>query len=146
MRPYRTSRARTRPVLEDVDRAILKELARNSRISMAELGKRVHLSRAHVYRRVEALRNGGVIRGFSLDVDASAAGAAVAAVVLFEAKQQSWDELHDLVRRMPQVQYAAATSGECDLALIVRAESLSGLRDIVLGSSRYWTPCSGRER
>jgi DNA-binding Lrp family transcriptional regulator len=119
--------------MDDLDLRIVRELVRDGRMSMSHLAARVHLSRAHVYRRVERLTSDGVIRGISADVDACKAGLRVGALVLLQAHQERWQELHDGVRAMAQVQYAAATTGDFDMVVIVRAESIEVLRDVVLG-------------
>lgn len=100
---------------------------------MTELGERVHLSRAHVYRRVEALRTVGVLRGISADIDPARVGLAVSALVLLQTIQERWREVHDAVQAMPSVQYAAATAGEFDMVVLVRTASVEALRDVVLG-------------
>ncbi len=120
-------------LMDDVDLRILHELVRDGRLSMTELGKRVHLSRAHAYRRVDALKSAGVLRGISATIDADKAGLHVSALVLLQARQERFQELHDAVQAMPQVQYAAATAGDFDMIVLVRAESVRALRDLVLG-------------
>lgn len=119
--------------MDATDRAILSELADDARLSMSDLAERVSLSRAHAYRRVEALRVAGVLRGFTIDVDYKLAELSVGAVVLVETVQDRWEAVHEMVRAMPGVQYAAATTGGYDMALIVRAESVDELRETVLG-------------
>lgn len=119
--------------MDQIDLEILGKLVRDSRLSMTQLARQVHLSRAHVYRRVEALREAGVIRRFSADIDPQQAGLPVSALVLLQTQQDRWHELHDAVQAMPHVQYAAATTGDFDLGILVRAESVDSLRDVVLG-------------
>ena len=119
--------------MDAVDREILNELVSDGRLSMTQLAERVHLSRAHVYRRVEALKSAGVIRRISADIDSRRAGMEVSALVLIQAHQERWQELHDAVQAMPNVQYAAVTAGDFDMVVLVRAESVEVLRDVVLG-------------
>lgn len=118
--------------MDELDRAILAELADDARIPMTRLAERVHLSRAHLYRRVDALHESGVIRGFSVDVDPQAAGLDAAALVLLQTDQARWADVQQALRAMPQVQFAAATTGEVDVAALVRASSVEELRDVVL--------------
>jgi DNA-binding Lrp family transcriptional regulator len=88
--------------VDPTDLAILNELARDGRISMNDLAGKVNLSRAHTYRRVEALVSSGLIRSFTIDIDPEQTGLKVAAVVLVEAVQDRWAEVHDMVRAMPR--------------------------------------------
>jgi Lrp/AsnC family transcriptional regulator, leucine-responsive regulatory protein len=50
--------------LDHYDSRILAELQRDARISMSELGRRVHLSQPAVTERVRKLELSGVIKGY----------------------------------------------------------------------------------
>ena len=63
--------------MDQTDRKILAELARNSRITMKELGEKVHLTSPAVTSRVEKLEQAGVIEGYSIIVNQSKLGCAV---------------------------------------------------------------------
>ena len=111
---------------------ILAELTANARISMSALAEKVQLSRSHCYRRVEALERSGVIRSYTVDVDHAQAGLELAAVILVETVQERWAEVHELIRAMPGVQLAVATTGNFDVTLLVRVASLDHLRETIL--------------
>jgi Lrp/AsnC family transcriptional regulator, leucine-responsive regulatory protein len=55
--------------IDSYDTRILDELQRDARISMSELGRRVHLSQPAVAERVKKLEISGVIRGYHAAVD-----------------------------------------------------------------------------
>ncbi|WP_042400779.1 Lrp/AsnC family transcriptional regulator [Streptacidiphilus carbonis] len=60
--------------MDDVDRAILSVLAREGRISNADLAARVGLSPSPCLRRVNRLEQSGVIRGYRAVIDPAAVG------------------------------------------------------------------------
>ena len=60
--------------LDQIDRAIITELTRDGRLSVAALAERVHISRAHCYSRLNRLQEDGVITGFSATIDPVKAG------------------------------------------------------------------------
>ena len=60
--------------MDAIDRAILRQLQADGRISNAELAERVRLSPSPCLRRVRALERAGVIRGYHADVDQAALG------------------------------------------------------------------------
>ena len=60
--------------MDAIDRAILRQLQADGRISNAELAERVRLSPSPCLRRVRALERAGVIRGYHADVDPAALG------------------------------------------------------------------------
>lgn len=56
-------------MLDNTDRCILDELSKNSRLTMKELGKKVHLTGPAVSARVAKLEDQGVIEGYSIKVN-----------------------------------------------------------------------------
>ncbi|MBY4892626.1 Lrp/AsnC family transcriptional regulator [Rhodobacteraceae bacterium N5(2021)] len=60
--------------IDEKDRQILRELARDGRISNLDLAERVALSPSATLRRVQALEAGGVIAGYRAVLDPLAMG------------------------------------------------------------------------
>jgi Lrp/AsnC family leucine-responsive transcriptional regulator len=57
--------------MDRLDRAILRHLQADGRLSNVELAERVRLSASQCLRRVRALERAGAIRGYHADVDPS---------------------------------------------------------------------------
>lgn len=55
--------------MDEVDGAILRELIADSRISMADLGRRVGLAPSTVHKRIARLLESGVIERFTISLD-----------------------------------------------------------------------------
>ncbi len=55
--------------LDRMDRSILSALAKNGRLSMAELAEKVGLSKTPVQARVKRLERDGFIRGYAAVID-----------------------------------------------------------------------------
>jgi DNA-binding Lrp family transcriptional regulator len=51
--------------MDDVDRDIIRELTRNGRMSVTQVAKNVHISRAHAYIRFARLTSEGVLTKFT---------------------------------------------------------------------------------
>ena len=60
--------------MDSLDYAILRQLQRDGRLTNVELADRVRLSPSSCLRRVRALEQAGVIRGYHADVDPAAVG------------------------------------------------------------------------
>jgi DNA-binding Lrp family transcriptional regulator len=58
--------------MDSLDRAILRQLQTDGRLTNVELAERVRLSPSPCLRRVRALERGGVIRGYHADIDPAA--------------------------------------------------------------------------
>ena len=74
--------------IDDRDRAILRELMRDGRLTNAELAERVHLSQSACLRRVRALEEGGIIAGYVMLLDSVAVGLPGVAFVAVSLDQQ----------------------------------------------------------
>ena len=67
--------------LDHHDTRILAELQADARLTMAELGRRVHLSQPAVTERVRKLEASGVISGYRATVDLAKLGYGIRAII-----------------------------------------------------------------
>ncbi len=117
--------------LDGVDRALLHLLRDDGRLPVAELASRANVARATAYNRLQRLREAGVIRNFTIDVDPAAAGLGIAALILVSGAQMRWRQLATSLQRMEEIEWAALVTGAEDLVLLVRVEDMAQLRDLV---------------
>ena len=92
--------------LDDLDRAILRELMRDGRMTNVEVAERVHLSPSACLRRVRALEERGVIESYVALLDAVRAGLTGAAFVFVTLEQQGramLDAFERDARRHPEI-------------------------------------------
>lgn len=118
--------------LDDLDRAIIRELRADGRISMRALAEKVSVSRSNAYTRVERLVADGVVTGFAAQVDPVRAGLGTSAYVLVNIEQNSWRKVSAELRTMPHVEHLAFVGGDVDLVMLVRTPDNASLRDVVL--------------
>ncbi len=123
---------RSAAALDEVDRRILDELARDGRISIRTLAERVHVSRTNAYARVERLLRDGVITGFAARVAPEPAGLGTSAYIALTIRQDTWREVSAELARVRYVEHVALLSGEHDVLALVRAPDNATLRDVVL--------------
>lgn len=64
-------------MIDNTDRKILDELKRNSRITMKELGEKVHLTGQATSTRILRLEEKGIIKGYTIDIDENKLGNSV---------------------------------------------------------------------
>lgn len=91
--------------IDNVDLKILKYLSDNSRMSNAELGRILDLSRAAVRERVNSLVERGIIEAFTIVVDPRKAGTSLS--VYFDIEVE-WGKLDDVVNAL--VEYEEITN------------------------------------
>jgi DNA-binding Lrp family transcriptional regulator len=118
--------------LDDTDRRVVKVLQADGRLSVNELAGRVNVSRATAYQRLARLQETGVIRRFTVDVDAKKLGLPIAALVLVNVVQHAWRGVGERLKHMPGVEWLALSTGSFDYVLLVRAPDVDHLRDVIL--------------
>src|SRR5437764_13349315 len=95
-----------RPILDDVDRRLLRELAADARIPNNALADRVGIAPSTCLGRVRALRESGVIRGYHADVDPVALGRPIQAMIAVRLQSHARGHIPDFmakIARPPEV-------------------------------------------
>ncbi|MGN6526367.1 MAG: Lrp/AsnC family transcriptional regulator [Burkholderiaceae bacterium] len=118
------------PPLDAIDRKILGILQDSGRMSNVELAAAVQLSAPQCFRRVRALEERGVIRGYRAAVDPLALGLGVAAYVSVNVEAGAFGRVREVeatLRDFPQVLECHIVSGDCDYLLKVVAGDLKAL-------------------
>ena len=86
--------------MDAVDRAIIRELTRDGRLANVELAERIALSPSACLRRVRALEDSGVIRGYRAEIDPAAVGRAFEITVLVELAHKDRATVEEFERRL----------------------------------------------
>lgn len=116
--------------MDDLDRALLVLLQRDASQPYAALGQAVGLSSGATHERVRKLRERGVIRRTTIEVDPAAVGRGVLAFVMVRASAWMGDEsTRDALAALPEVQEAHVIAGPATLLLKVRTASTTSLQD-----------------
>ncbi|PAD39054.1 Lrp/AsnC family transcriptional regulator [Terribacillus sp. 7520-G] len=68
-------------MLDNTDIRILEELSKNSRVTMKELGEKVHLTGQATSARVAKLEDGGIIEGYTIKVNQAELGCHIHAFI-----------------------------------------------------------------
>jgi len=115
--------------LDQHDHRILAELQADARLTMAELGRRVHLSQPAVTERVRKLEEGGVIRGYRAVVDAGKLGYAIRAVIRIESMDEPL--LLRALEASPEVLTAYDVTGEDSWIFEIAVRDVAHLKAVL---------------
>ena len=113
--------------LDKFDLAILQELQKDGRLSNTELASRVGLSTAPCWRRVRALEESGVIKGYRAELDRKKIGLGVLAFVRLDAERNTGDStraLEEAIHKLPEVVSCHYISGAGTFELQVVSRDL----------------------
>jgi Lrp/AsnC family transcriptional regulator, leucine-responsive regulatory protein len=111
------------------DSGILAELQTDARITMAELGRRVHLSQPAVTERVRKLELGGVIKGYRAEVDLSRLGYGIRAIV--RVGRVEYARVVKLIEQTPEILNAYNVTGEDSWVMEIAVIDVSHLDAVV---------------
>ena len=120
--------------LDRIDRRLLCELQDEGRITNVELAQRVGLTAPPCLRRVRALEDEGVIRGYHADLDASKLGYAITVFALVSLRSQAEDALRqfeDHMRGLPEVRECHMLNGEIDFILKIVSRDLQSFQEFL---------------
>jgi DNA-binding Lrp family transcriptional regulator len=118
--------------VDAIDLAMLRALRDDGRMTVTQLAREVNVSRANAYTRLERLSSQGVIEGFGVRVEPRAVGLEVAALILLTAEQGRWRQLMAKLLEFPEIEFVGITTGDFDVAVLVRTTTTDALRDVVL--------------
>jgi Lrp/AsnC family transcriptional regulator, leucine-responsive regulatory protein len=125
--------------IDEYDTKILTELQLDARLSMAELGRRVHLSQPAVTERVRKLETSGVITGYRATVNAAKLGYGIRAIV--RASRCEYSEMLKLIDKLPEIIKAHSITGSDSWLLEVLVRDVEHL-DAILWSLKALTDTS----
>ena len=115
--------------MDDIDRALLAQLQRDATQSYAALGQAAGLSAGSAHERVRKLRERGVIRRTTVDVDPAAAGRGVLAFVMVSANEWMGDEAtREGLAAIPDIQEAHIIAGAASVLVKIRTATTEDLQ------------------
>jgi DNA-binding Lrp family transcriptional regulator len=116
-------------VVDDIDRMLLARLQDDATVSYAELGRAVGLSAGAAHDRVRKLRERGVIRRTTIDVDPAAVGRGVSAFVMVDADAWMGDPpTRDALLAIAGIQEAHIVAGAASLLVRIRTATTEELQ------------------
>lgn len=119
--------------MDRIDIKILEALQRDSRPAIAELAVLVGLSSSACHRRVRALEDAGMIRGYVAELDAEKLGISLHAFVeisLASQSRASLEAFESAVERYDDILECYLMAGAADYMLRVAASNLANFDDI----------------
>ncbi|MFD6140506.1 Lrp/AsnC family transcriptional regulator [Promicromonospora sp. NPDC060271] len=115
--------------MDDVDRELLKLLQQDAGMPYAALGKAVGLSAGAAHDRVRKLRERGVIRRTTIEIDPRAVGRGVLAFVMVDANAWMGDaSTREALARIAEIEEAHIVAGSASVLVKVRTASTEELQ------------------
>ncbi len=115
--------------MDKLDRKILELLQKDADLTAAEIADRIGLSKAPCWRRIQRLRETGVIRRTVALLDAQALNVGTTVFVTIKAPSHSagwFERFSKVVRDLPEVTELHRMSGDVDYLLRVVVPDIAG--------------------
>lgn len=124
--------------MDHIDRKILQILSQNAAATATEMVPLVNLSIPAINKRIQKLRDSGVIRKFTIVVAPETIGKPITAFMLLVLQQGARVEtLMDYIQSDPDILECAAVTGEYDYLLKVCAADVPSLQRKINHLKKY---------
>ena len=120
--------------LDSIDRRLLAELQDEGRVTNVDLARRVGLTAPPCLRRVRALEEAGVIRGYHADLDTSSLGFTITVFAMVSLKSQAEEDLRAFenhIKALPEVRECHMLNGEIDFILKIVSKDLQSFQEFL---------------
>lgn len=118
--------------MEDTDRAIVRALSQDGRLSYTDLAERVGLSVSAVHQRVRRLEQRGVIQGYAARIDPQALGLPLSAFIAIRPIDPSQpDDAPERLSVLSQIEACYSVAGDDFYLLLVRVASPAALERLL---------------
>lgn len=117
--------------LDNLDLEILRELARNGKVGIRELARKLKKPPSTILNRIRKLEEKSVIRGYTALINYRALGFQVVAIIMLSVEGAYLEEVEKLMASKPNVKAVYDITGEFDVALVAVFKTIEELDKFV---------------
>ena len=120
--------------IDRFDRAILRVLGGNGRISITELAREIGLSKSRTQARLRRLEAAGVITGYRALIDPIRLGldhVSFVEVRLHDTREAALAEFNAAVAAIPEIEQAHLIAGNFDYLMKIRTQDMADYRRVL---------------
>ena len=115
--------------LDEIDNQIINLLIADARLTYSEIGEKVGISRVAVKKRVAALEEQGIIKGYHADINPMEAPKMMTFVAVIKTRADSYDLISDALEQEACVVTLCKMSGDNILHAICVADSMADMNN-----------------
>ncbi|MHA1146164.1 MAG: Lrp/AsnC family transcriptional regulator [Candidatus Helarchaeota archaeon] len=117
--------------VDRTDLEILKILEEDSKTNYREIGKQIGIAVGTVHNRISNLKEKGVIKKFTIDIDTEKIGYQITAIILLQILGESIQEIENELSKNPHVYGIYDTTGDWDSIIAVKFKHISELNNFL---------------
>jgi DNA-binding Lrp family transcriptional regulator len=146
--------------MDELDQRLLTLLRADARRTVADLAKRLRVSRATVRSRIDRLCADGIIQGFTVVLKAGTGPNLIRAITMIEIEGKTSERIIGYLKAMPELRALHTTNGRWDIVAEIEVDTLEAfdrtlrrIREIdgiastetslLLSSLKTWVTASG---
>ena len=118
--------------LDKLDKQILRMISEDARVPFLEVARTCNVSGAAIHQRIQKLYKMGVLKGSQFIIDPEKIGYETCAFIGLNLKNpETFDEVVEELKKMPEVVECHYTTGNYDLFIKIYAHNNHHLLDII---------------
>lgn len=118
-------------MIDQLDRRILEELDKNSRITYRKLSKILKRNPATIFNRVKSMKEKGVIKKYSIEIDHEKLGYTIDTFIQIRVTDGNQRKLGEMIKSYKNIDFVYEITGEYDLLCKARFRSSKELDNFV---------------
>jgi DNA-binding Lrp family transcriptional regulator len=126
-------------MIDEKDQKIIEELKKNSRNTTKKIASTINIPRVTVHDRIQKMQKNGIIKNFSVNIDYKKIGFPTEVFIFISFQANTDISQRELAKRISKIDGVAEVhiiSGEYDLLLKVRGETLEQIGKLVVDKLR----------
>ncbi|MBP3327118.1 MAG: Lrp/AsnC family transcriptional regulator [Coprococcus sp.] len=117
--------------MDNIDYKILKCLKENARLTASAISEEINLSVSAVIERIKKMETGGIIRGYTIEVDQKKLGNEMVAIMEVRLKHPKYyEEFVGLIKQNDSIVACFYMTGDFDFILKIVTDSAAGLDEV----------------
>lgn len=129
--------------LDEKDNRIINLLLEDSRMSYSDIGNKIGLSRTAVKKRISALEDSGLIKGYTVVLDPQSSPGMMTFITTIETDPNAFDEVADVLKKEKCVVTLCHVSGDSAMHAVCVAENMEEMRTF---AKKIRTLCPGLKK
>lgn len=121
----------------EIDLLILKELQKDSRLSIRELSKRINLSPPSVAERVRRLEDCGIIEGYTIKINKKKLGLSIDCIIKVTMKNGEYEKFKAFIKDYERSEWCYRIAGNGCFLVKLSVKSLDEIEEFINKISSY---------
>lgn len=118
-------------MVNDTDKAILRELKKDSRRSFAEIARLINLSASAVRDRILKMEDTGLIKKYSIELNQRLLGNDLEVIILVKVFHGKLNSFFQIIPQIPEIERAYRITGDQNLHLKLILKNQLHLQNVI---------------